>query len=114
MGKVIRFQFEIDQDHMNELESLMKLGGLKTKKELLNNALTLLKWAVKQTGRGSTIAAIDERDGSYKELSMPLLDAIAANGNLTALHAAGSDALTATAAAPAHVGARAFRVGSKK
>jgi hypothetical protein len=114
MGKVIRFQFEIDQDHMNELESLMKLGGLKTKKELLNNALTLLKWAVKQTGRGSTIAAIDERDGSYKELSMPLLDAIAANGKLAALHAADSDTLTGTAAAPAHIGSRAFRVGSKK
>ena len=66
MGKVIRFQFEIDQEHMNELESLMKLGGLKTKKELLNNALTLLKWVVKQTGRGSTIAAMDERDGTVQ------------------------------------------------
>jgi len=114
MGKVIRFQFEIDQEHMNELESLMKLGGLKTKKELLNNALTLLKWVVKQTGRGSTIAAMDERDGTYKELSMPFLDAIAANGKLAASHAAESENLTVAAAAPAHVGSRAFRVGSKK
>lgn len=114
MGKVIRFQFEIDQEHMNELESLMKLGGLKTKKELLNNALTLLKWAVKQTGRGSTIAAIDERDGTYKELSMPFLDALAANGKLTALHVAESDDLAVTAAVPANVGSRGFRVSSKK
>jgi hypothetical protein len=114
MGNVIRFQFEIDQEHMNELESLMKLGGLKTKKELLNNALTLLRWAVKQTGRGSTIAAIDERDGVYKELSMPFLDAIAASGKLTALRVAEPDNLTAAAAAPANVGSRAFRAGSKK
>lgn len=114
MGKVIRFQFEIDQEHMNELESLMKLGGLKTKKELLNNALTLLKWVVKQTGRGSTIAAIDERDGTYKELSMPFLDAIAANGKLTAVPVAESDDLAVTAAAPPNVASRGFRVGSKK
>jgi Arc/MetJ family transcription regulator len=43
MADVTRVQFELDDDQIAELEELRELGGLRTKKDLLNNAITLLK-----------------------------------------------------------------------
>lgn len=75
MKNVIRLQFEIDEEWLNELEQLRNLGGLRTKKELLNNALTLLRWAVKQRQNGRTIVSVSA-DGSERELEMPYLEAV--------------------------------------
>ena len=47
MSDVTRFQVEIDQTEMDELERLQQLGGLRTKRELLNTAMTKLKWAAR-------------------------------------------------------------------
>ena len=77
MSDLVRLQVEIDQEQMNELERLLQVGGLRTKKELLNNALTLLKWAVKEKGRGCAIVSVNEQEGTYKELEMPFLEHVA-------------------------------------
>lgn len=75
--KVIRLQIEIDEAQMKELEKLAELSGVRTKKDLLNNALTLLKWAARQRMQGYAIQAV-HADGIVKELEMPLLDTLAA------------------------------------
>jgi hypothetical protein len=76
----MRFQFEIDAEWLQRLEELMKLGGLRTKKDLMNNALTVLDWAVKQRLAGRTIVSVaDEDDGTERELEMPYLNAVAAS-----------------------------------
>ncbi len=72
--KVVRLQIEINQSQKEELEHLVELTGLRTKKELLNNALTLLKWAVRERARGSSICSVNEKAGVYKELQMPILE----------------------------------------
>jgi len=55
------------------LEELVRITGVGSKKELFNNALTLLDWAVQEHRKGRTIASISEKDGSYRELQMPAL-----------------------------------------
>lgn len=76
--KVIRLQIEIDEAQMRELESLAELSGVRTKKDLLNNALTLLKWAARQRMEGYSIQSVNQAEGIVKELEMPLLETLAA------------------------------------
>ena len=74
--EIVRFQFELEKSKAAELDALMKETGVTTKKELINNALTLLKWAVKETKRGHSIASIDEENSRYRELQMPILSSL--------------------------------------
>jgi len=71
--KIVRNQFEMPEDKAKELDVLLKDYGVSTKKELFNNALTLLKWAIKETRSGRYIASVDEKSGKYRELHMPIL-----------------------------------------
>ena len=71
-----RIQFELSDDKVAELEKLMAESGIKTKKELFNNALTLLEWAIKERKAGKTIASVDEKTNRYKELLMPVLSTV--------------------------------------
>ena len=63
----IRIQLDISSDKMKELEALMMKTGVRTRKDLLNNALTLLEWAIEERGKGRIIASLDETNKSYKE-----------------------------------------------
>jgi hypothetical protein len=73
-----RVQFELPEAKIKDLEILMEDSGTPTKRELFNNALTLLEWAVKERKRGRVIASVDEKNERYSELQMPILSAIAA------------------------------------
>ena len=72
----VRLQFEIEEDALRDIELLQELGGLRTKKDLLNNALTLLQWAVRQRTSGRAILSVGP-DGTERELEMPYLEAVA-------------------------------------
>lgn len=74
MAKV-RFQFDMEKSKAEELEKIVQETGVGTKKELFNNALTLLKWAIKQRSLGRTICSIDSSN-KLIELEMPILDAV--------------------------------------
>jgi hypothetical protein len=74
-GGKMRVQFELSQEKLGELEQLMAETGIGTKAELITNALTLLKWAVKERQNGNIVASIDEHSDKYKELLMPVLEA---------------------------------------
>lgn len=71
-----RIQFDLPDDKVAELEKLMAESGIKTKKELFNNALTLFEWAIQERKAGKTIASVDEKANRYKELLMPALSAV--------------------------------------
>ncbi len=75
-----RIQLELPDDKVRELEELMDEAGLKTKKDLISNALTLFKWAVKETKSGRVIASVDEENQRYREVLMPALDNFAKVG----------------------------------
>ena len=65
-----RLQIDINSEKLREIENLMKQLDIPTKREFFHLALTLLKWAIKETESGNTIAAINE-EGIYKELVIP-------------------------------------------
>ena len=73
-ARSVRIQMEVSYDTANKLEALQAAGGLDTKRELLDNALTLLQWALHQADKGRAIAAIDDDARQYVELEMPCLD----------------------------------------
>ncbi|MGB8886380.1 MAG: hypothetical protein WCC87_06620 [Candidatus Korobacteraceae bacterium] len=70
----MRLQLDIDENAASLLSWLKEKTGAKTQKELFNNAITLLFWALKQRLQGRTIAAVDEKRESFRELQMPALE----------------------------------------
>jgi hypothetical protein len=70
----MRIQLDLDKPGVHLVESLKERTGSKTHKELFNNALTLLQWAVRQRSEGRIVASMDEREENYRELQMPALE----------------------------------------
>jgi len=79
---LLRLQVDLSEERVRKLEDLMRGSGIKTKRDLINNALTLLEWAVKETRAGRTIASVDEKDKAYKELVMPILSAVSQDSQM--------------------------------
>jgi hypothetical protein len=71
-----RIQFDLSEDKLREVEEAMELAGITTKRQYLDYAFTVMKWALLQAQNGRTIAALDEKTGNYRELSMPPLDTV--------------------------------------
>jgi hypothetical protein len=69
----VRIELSVSPEKLADIEQLMRDCGLKKKTDLVNNALTLLKWAVKAVKDGRTIASVDERNHKYRDLEMPVL-----------------------------------------
>lgn len=78
MARMARIQLEIPEEKLRELEALMEKCGIKTKKELINNALTLLDWAVNEKRTGRIIASFDQEKDTVREIVMPILSSSAA------------------------------------
>ncbi len=72
-----RIQFEVPEERLTELERLMDSAKIRTKKELLNNALTFFEWALDEVRKGHSIASVDEKSGKYREIMMPVFRNIA-------------------------------------
>jgi hypothetical protein len=73
MPNNLRIQLDVSPTKLAEIEALMHDCGLTKKNELINNALTLLKWAVTAVKSGRTIASVDEKNRKYRDLEMPVL-----------------------------------------
>jgi Arc/MetJ family transcription regulator len=71
-----RLQIDLDEEKIAELEALMKEGKASTKKEYVNAALTLMKWAMDEKRAGRIIASVDPERDSYKEIVMPILSEV--------------------------------------
>lgn len=72
----VRWQIDIPREHDVYLEALMKKLGISQKKDLFNNAVTLLDWAVGELEKGRKIASVDEATEKYRELTMPIFKKI--------------------------------------
>ncbi|HME12358.1 MAG TPA: hypothetical protein VKF79_05840 [Candidatus Acidoferrum sp.] len=71
---MLRWNLELDDAKAAEIENLMELTGMATRKEFFNNAFTLLKWAIAERTQGNEIAAISGDRKVYRELRMPVLE----------------------------------------
>ena len=73
----MRLNFEFPDERVEELKQLQSETGTESMKDLVNNAFTLLEWAVKETKDGNEIAAVNEEDETYRVLVLPLLHRVA-------------------------------------
>jgi hypothetical protein len=55
---------------------LMRDCGFKKKTEFMNNAFSLMKWAVRHLKTGESIAAVNEGEDRYTELAMPFFSVV--------------------------------------
>lgn len=69
-----RLQLDLSDTSEALIDKLLVLADLKTKKDVVENALLLLGWAATEVSRGATIAAVDEQSRIYKEVHTPALE----------------------------------------
>jgi hypothetical protein len=74
-----RIQIEFSDERISQIEKLMEKCGIRTKKDLINNALTLLEWAARERESRRIIASIDESEDKYKEVLLPIFSNITPN-----------------------------------
>mgnify|MGYP000933782099 CR=1 FL=1 len=72
----MRIQLEMSEPRVDELKEFMIRVEIDTYKELFNNALSLLEWAVDQSAKGRKLVSIDEETGKQLELVMPALNRV--------------------------------------
>jgi hypothetical protein len=70
----MRVQLIVSEAQQSMIDTLREQIGAATIKEVFNNALTLLNWAVRQRLEGLEICAINESKNVHKELQLPALD----------------------------------------
>lgn len=71
---LVRFQVEVRKSYLKVLRALQDAGGVSSNKELFNNAIALLQWAVTQKQKGYSIAAVTEEGMVKRELVLPFLE----------------------------------------
>ena len=76
----VRIQFDLPKGRVEEIDRMARAAGITTRKELFNNALTLLEWAIRQRAEGKKIVVADEDGRAVKELSMPILENVRSRG----------------------------------
>ena len=80
MAENVRIELDISPKKLAEIEELMRDCGLTTTTELVNDALTLLKWAVGVAKNGRKVPSGDEKTGLYRDLETPVLSHAAGLG----------------------------------
>ena len=73
MENIKKIHFELSAEKDKELHDLMNRLGITSKKDLINNALTFLQWALNEKYAGRIIASIDKENKRFKPVR---LDAI--------------------------------------
>ncbi len=68
-----RLQLDLTKTQDEMVTTLMEVCDLRTKKDVIENALMLLAWAATEAKRGLMIAAVDEAGKTYKEIQTPAL-----------------------------------------
>ena len=76
MTTIQRFQIDLTDDELNSIDRLGTLAGLRTKKEVILNAITLFRWAAKEIMYGRTICSVDEKTQIVRQLELPALTSI--------------------------------------
>lgn len=75
-----RVQLDLSPNEVERMNWMMTVCGLESRKDLFNNALTLLEWAANETAGGRKIASFDDESKERTILSMPVLRAAAVIG----------------------------------
>jgi hypothetical protein len=80
-GKNARINLELKGDKIAEIDRLMEIGGIATRKELFDNAITLMKWSMKAKQNGKAVGFLGE-NSTFHEIVMPVLENAKESGEL--------------------------------
>jgi len=69
----MRLNFEFSEQRVGDLKRLLDETETNTMKDLVNNAFTILEWAVDETKAGNEIAAVNQNEAVYRVLITPIL-----------------------------------------
>jgi hypothetical protein len=67
----MQIQIEIDDAGVNRLNEIKEGAGLDDYRDVFDNGIALLDWAIRQRAAGRIIAAVDEASQSYREVQLP-------------------------------------------
>ncbi len=68
----VQLTLDIPVERLEELEALQQSLGAGSLTETFNLALALAQWAAARRAEGRVIAAVNETEGSYLELRLPV------------------------------------------
>ena len=74
--KIVRVQLDMPENRVSEIENIMAKTGVSTRKDVFENALALLEWAVNERKYGRIIASVDQKRERFHELLMPALASV--------------------------------------
>jgi hypothetical protein len=76
-----KIEIRVDQTHHDKLEKLKNSGGISGWRELCNQALDILAWAIERVSEGYTIMAVKDENGemSVREIKLESLEHVAEN-----------------------------------
>lgn len=70
----MKIQMEVPDWVASQVDQLKDVTGSADYKELFNNAMALLAWAVQQRVAGNSVASIDPGAKEFRRLQMPALE----------------------------------------
>ena len=73
----MRLNVEMPEERVKDLKELQAETSSETLKELINNAFSMLEWAVNEVKAGNEIAAVDENERVRRIIVTPLLARVA-------------------------------------
>lgn len=69
-----RIQFDVLPERLDELDRLMALCDIRTRKELFDNAMTLFEWAVEVVRNGKNVAEYNKSSDHVEIVRLPVLE----------------------------------------
>lgn len=72
-------ELDVSDSTAKRLRDIRRLLGLRTTREVLQNALVILCWMASEKQQGRTIVSVDRETGAQKELDLPSLKHAAIN-----------------------------------
>ena len=74
-----KVQFIVSDDKLRQIDRLVEQTRVANRTDLINEALTLLEWAVEQRRQGRVIASLDDREERIREIVLPSLIGVEPN-----------------------------------
>lgn len=72
--KIVRVQLDFPEDRVEEINKLMNEAKIATRKDFINNALTLLEWAIEERRVGKLIGSLDKEAETFERIILPCIE----------------------------------------
>jgi hypothetical protein len=70
---IVRKNFEFSPQVVALIDQLRSICGVRSEREIVEEALALLGWAVTEARKGNAIGSFDERESRLREITSPAL-----------------------------------------